>query len=335
MYPVSLEVGSEVTLDIAKVCTRIKCEFIGMSLQHYIIIKIVNPDIHTKIQRSLAPETSVTIRCLQDGIVYAFVSTVISTLNAPDKLIFITYPSSVMEKAVRQQLRVRCNLPAKVNLDGEIYNGVVIDISRKGCLFTFSKSRSLRREALIAKCSHSLEEIGLQLQLPGVVADLAIKCLKRNLRPDDIAIGVEFRDMADEDTILLHEYLLNVDALPKHYNFTLAVMRHAVWMRRLRAFLDGATDVSTGEFSSSHECGLGRWLYSEGMKTYSYLEGMTELENAHNQLHNLANDLVLKSRLGPFSTDEKGFYLLQIDNISLRLTDLLTNLERQAATGVE
>lgn len=77
-----------------------------------------------------------------------------------------------------------------------------------------------------------------------------------------------------------------------HGEFALAKIKHQTWRLRLRSFLMGSNGVREAELTLPRECALGKWIYSEGMRTYGNLPQMQRLELDHLRIHELAEKMV-------------------------------------------
>ncbi len=110
------------------------------------------------------------------------------------------------------------------------------------------------------------------------------------------------------------------------FDFAAARNKHRLWKARLRAFLDGEETMSEVEAVSHHDCDLGKWLYSEGMKKYGHLPDMQRLAQIHAEMHGLIRDVISKHNQG--ASTEAEAVLTRVEKYSDRIVELLTNLER-------
>ncbi len=327
---IALEMGSELVLDIDKVSSKIKCEFVGMRVSHYLIVRISNPENYLNLYKYLSKDLPITVRYLRRGVIYAFASSILQVVPMPEKLLFIAYPASIEEKDVRQQIRTKCDLPAKlIFAEEEPFSGTVVSIGKNGCTFQFSRANDYRSDDLLLKCKHTSEGVKVFIAFPG--SALGALCSIKSVSADGFVLGMDFQKMSDENSIVLSEYLLKMDALPDHFNFSLSITKHTVWMKRLTDFLDGKQEIPISELISSHECALGKWLYAEGMGTYSSIAEMAELERVHNQLHALASNIVTKRKEAPLSQHDRSAFNQEIKAVSHKLIGLLTEIGRKVA----
>jgi hypothetical protein len=337
MQKINIEVGSQLSVDFNKTTKKVKCTFTGMEFGEYIIIKIHKSNILQNLHNMLFKGHPITVRYINKGTVFGFVSSVFHITNIPDKLVFIYYPDLIEEQNVRATKRVECCLPSKVSLYENMFKGIIVDISKDGCRFD-TIVPEMSNEVLIekhlnnfiSKCALSSENIKLILRLPGANHELNILCKQRSLKKDNncVVLGLSFETMTDEDKIVLFSYLLDVEALPVIFNFPLAIIKHTVWMSRFREFLYGNKEISKKELVSHKDCELGKWLYLEGLAMFGHIAEMAKLEKVHEDLHKFVFNIV-KETPEKYSNEQKQGLCERIDTISQGIIELLNKIEKQ------
>ena len=106
--------------------------------------------------------------------------------------------------------------------------------------------------------------------------------------------------------------------------FALAKIKHQTWRLRLRSFLLGSNGVRELELTSPRECGLGKWIYGDGLTKYGHDSEMQQLEQEHARLHELAEKLVRLKNAGSVKSPLKHLEAFQA--LSDRLIALLSHL---------
>ena len=107
---------------------------------------------------------------------------------------------------------------------------------------------------------------------------------------------------------------------------------HLAWRDRLRAFLDGKHTLTREQVISHHECGLGRWYYSEGLHHYGHIPEMEALETPHVELHQLVRQAVEHYEQGAIEAAEACFR--EIQPLSRQIVELLEAIEEKATDSV-
>jgi methyl-accepting chemotaxis protein len=113
-------------------------------------------------------------------------------------------------------------------------------------------------------------------------------------------------------------------------DFSLARFSHQVWKIRLRTFLSGMEAISESEASSHTECDLGKWLYSEGLKKYSMISEMQELERLHADFHRSVKGVVAAKNAGDAAKAKQEFE--KVVPLSEQVIALLTTVENKVKT---
>jgi methyl-accepting chemotaxis protein len=100
---------------------------------------------------------------------------------------------------------------------------------------------------------------------------------------------------------------------------------HIAWKGKIRGFLDGVIDMEMSQAVSHHDCMLGKWLDKEGRAQLQHLPEMRELDQVHEQMHTLIQEIVKMKKGG----DEEGAEVRfdEIDPLSTKVVALLDRLE--------
>ncbi len=114
-------------------------------------------------------------------------------------------------------------------------------------------------------------------------------------------------------------------------DFSAARTKHKLWKTRLRAFLDGESNMNESEAVSHHDCDLGRWLYGKGLEHYGHLPEMQQLEKTHAEMHALIKQVIQSKNSGDSQKAETVF--ARVERYSDQIVELLTRVERQVDGG--
>jgi len=194
-----LQPGKYLDLQINNpISLRLKLPLIGYELGKYIILKYPRGASNSEYNDVLVEGNVLIIRYLMEGIkgeCFAFRSSIKSVSQYPEKLLFIEYPKKIENRQLRMQQRTSIHLPAVIMLEGSDdtktthLNGIIGDISAKGCGFTF-KTKS-------ANAKVNKRDIFVCLQSPtdGEVQIPARVCNSRN-ENGIVSVGIQFIDEA-------------------------------------------------------------------------------------------------------------------------------------------
>jgi hypothetical protein len=194
-----LQPGKSLDLQINHpVPLRLKLPLIGYELGNYIILKYPKVASTAEYKDVLIEGNVVIVRYLMEGSkgeCFAFRSSIKSITQYPEKLIFIEYPKKIENRQLRLQQRTSIHLPALIMLEGTDggkstqINGIIGDISAKGCGFTF-KTKSVN-----AKVNKRDIFVCLQSPIDGEVQVPARVCNSRNDN-GTVSVGIQFLDNA-------------------------------------------------------------------------------------------------------------------------------------------
>ncbi len=192
-----LQPGKSLDLQINHpVSLRLKVPLIGYELGKYIVLKYPKSANTSEYKDVLIEGNVLIIRYLMEGNkgeCFAFRSSIKNITQYPEKLIFIEYPNKIENRQLRLQQRTSIHLPAIIMLESTgddkktQINGIIGDISAKGCGFTFkTKSASTKvNKRDIFVCLRS--PINGEVQIPARVC---------NSRNDNgvVNVGIQFID---------------------------------------------------------------------------------------------------------------------------------------------
>lgn len=206
-----LQPGKNLDLQINNpVPLRLKLPLIGYELGKYIILKYPRTTNKSEYKDVLVEGNVLIIRYLMEGSkgeCFAFRSTIKSVTQFPEKMLFIEYPKKIENRQLRTQQRTSIHLPAFITLEdsGEgkstEINGVIGDISAKGCGFSF-KTKSVN-----AKVNKRDIFVCLQSPTDGEVKIPARVCNSRNDK-GTVSVGIQFIDDTNLVPKLLSELFI-------------------------------------------------------------------------------------------------------------------------------
>ncbi len=207
--------GKTVDLQINHpVQVRIKVSLIGYEIGRYIILKYPNVLKATDYSDVLVEGNVAIVRYLLEGdkgCCFAFRATIRNITQSPEKFIILTYPKRIENRQLRSHQRITTHLPAAISLNQpnqtnvEI-NGIIADLSLKGCGFTFKAENELinvkSREVFVCVTHYAIGEI----RIPAKV------CNSRNEK-GRVNVGIQFRDNDKQVANLLEHLFIDTSML--------------------------------------------------------------------------------------------------------------------------
>lgn len=127
---------------------------------------------------------------------YEFKTKVVRFFDDPIEFLLLEYPDHVSVREQRSYKRIRCLVSARVyyNVEGksEPVEGIIKDVSKKGCRITFSMKK-VEDEAFDKN-----ERIMIACKFPGIPGEQKLTGIIRNIMKgeNDISFGVEFDEFA-------------------------------------------------------------------------------------------------------------------------------------------
>ncbi len=195
---------------------RIKIPLVGYLLGKYIILKYPCEQKYGNYRDVLIEGNVAIVRYLlegEHGKCFAFRSTISYITKYPDKLLVLNYPDKIENRQLRVQQRVTTHLPASItvtnedpNLQDVKINGIISDISTKGCGFSFKTDKTSvvvnKRDIFVCIPIAGEEDIKI----------LAKVCNSRN-EAGKVNVGIQFKDDDEQVKELLERLFIDPNAL--------------------------------------------------------------------------------------------------------------------------
>ncbi|XQW86433.1 PilZ domain-containing protein [Thalassotalea piscium] len=174
---------------------RLKLPLIGYVMGKYIILKYPTVAKETDFKDVLTEGNVAIVRYLLEGDqgkCFAFRATIRNVTKLPDKFLILNYPKRIENRQLRMHQRVMTHLPAAIAITeaDESVNqiqGMIIDISLKGCGFTFKAPNDtveVNKRDVTILVKYASDEL---ISIPAKV------CNSRNHK-GKVSVGIQFFD---------------------------------------------------------------------------------------------------------------------------------------------
>ena len=213
-----LPVGTPLQVEIEGVTVKLNSMSLGLFPEQYIIIKYPYGHNIGALDHKLCRGNRVSVRYLNGGAIWGFLSDVIGVSTDPVRVVFIELPSAIVRHNLRQATRVACSLPAEIcgmaGVDNGIipdivHSGIVFDISLCGCAFNMGIPSAGQRLPDIKMN----ESVTLALQMPGIEKkfDLSGEVRRMDRDAQKMNIGICFYEIDEQTHHALTEFILAVE----------------------------------------------------------------------------------------------------------------------------
>ncbi len=172
-----------------------KGRFIGLSIPQMF-----------KYKKNIINESMVAVRALSNGnCMCGFRTTIMSVLEYPDQLLFISYPEKYEKLNLRKEKRVSCFAPASVVYAGEETDGALVNLSPGGAQVVASAT------APLAQVSQD-ETLFLVFSLHQSDQAACAKCLVRSVQKNSgkVRLGLQFAALIGKTKNAVAEYIMEV-----------------------------------------------------------------------------------------------------------------------------
>ncbi|NIA09116.1 MAG: hypothetical protein GWP10_05010 [Nitrospiraceae bacterium] len=205
---ISIELGTQLQINIAGVDFKLKSTLIGIKPDKYLIIEAPLTSPYGNIGHKFFQGNKIIVRYLYKGTVFGFQSELIEEMYVPLRLLFIKYPVIIEEHNLRVQKRIDCFLPIKIKFKDKIKEGIILDISEGGCCCV-SKKAATDKELISVQID---EEVTLKCQFPGIEGEQAISGKVKTIKRDkqQMTLGVMFSEIDPKIKDAIAQYVLAI-----------------------------------------------------------------------------------------------------------------------------
>ena len=182
-----LRPGHEIQIQAMNSKAKIVTRYVGQCEDRYLIVRNGSrADDSIERMRFMQDEMALA-RFVLDGVALGFRSPVLSVHRVPVTLLYLIWPDEVAEHAIRSAMRVPCFAAARVEVDREMLQAALTDISTTGC-----------RVDLLGVDTQAITEgkqVRIWAYLPGHSEPAEIACVvRRRQTPDDarLVLGLSF-----------------------------------------------------------------------------------------------------------------------------------------------
>jgi len=205
---ISIELGTQLEIEIEGVPTRIKSSLVGIEPDEYLIIKAPEAALPDSIKNKLFRGNQIVVRYLCKGTLFGFRSQLVQVTSTPIRLLFVEYPKTIEAYDLRSHERVDCFLPAKIEIKDEEKNGAILDISEGGCRCVIKSSEGEKLPSVQIG-----ELITLSCQFPGTESEQVISGEVKNVGMDKqkAVLGIQFHEIAPGLQNIIAQYISTVN----------------------------------------------------------------------------------------------------------------------------
>ena len=104
-----------------------------------------------------------------------------------------------------------------------------------------------------------------------------------------------------------------------------AKAKHYFFKAKMRAYLEGSTEVSEEILVDHNACGLGKWINEIGKNRYGKYPELEELDIIHQNIHAVAKDIIISKKNGNMEAAEK--HMFKVNEIGIKLIKKIEELE--------
>ena len=185
-----IETGAALNIKFDDNEPPVKCTFAGKDKDQHIFV--IPPSNIDTIEYHLPLSNRSTITYGFGGEIFTFQSRLLEIINRPLKLLILEYPTSVNKQEFRSQKRINCYIAAKIEINHQVKDGVIKNISKRGCRCVFEIGKD-KHSGL-----HTGDTISLSFRFPGIIdqQDISGKIKDIQINNSQLEIGVEFSENA-------------------------------------------------------------------------------------------------------------------------------------------
>lgn len=177
---------------------RTKLQLVGFDTGNYLLLKQPNPRTDGSYADVLFEGNPVIVRLVLEGETgecIAFKTNIRAVSNIPFRLLYLSYPKQVENRALRAQKRVSTHIPVDVTADNsqastkkKLASGVIVDISSAGCRILF------KAQSQSGNVTHMNIKINIGSGSQKDLLTLSGQIMNQRKERGMISVGVRFTD---------------------------------------------------------------------------------------------------------------------------------------------
>ncbi len=202
----SLDIGAKIKLEFDDMESQLTSSMVGMVPDKYLLVSTPTP--FPIEENAINSGNRITVKYLHMGRLCMFKTHLLKSIVDPYQLLFLGYPSIIHYHELRRAKRTSILIPCTTHPpSGETFNGVLIDLSRLGCLCQIKAKRSKPLPTIDINT-----EIQIRCLLPGVKQDPELCGVVKNINKSssEIRMGIEFINLQSEMLATIDRYLYSV-----------------------------------------------------------------------------------------------------------------------------
>jgi hypothetical protein len=199
----AVKMGTVVNVSLAGVDDDLQAKLVGLEESAFILLRFVR---RGSISENLYENNRIKARFIVTGKVLGF-ETIIKAhlLKGALSIALLEYPNRLETYDARQSKRVSVFVPAEVELNGQIHQGIILDMSAGGVLFSFAQNPE-NTPSIDERTELSCEFLGVQgIQRFG--------CLIKSIRNEQgrLCIGLCYHNLDPTLEATFNSYLEKVN----------------------------------------------------------------------------------------------------------------------------
>lgn len=196
--------GTRLVLEVTGLPDKFPTACVGHARGRFLVtgMPVLAETIRESFYQLLYPDNTVIVRYLNEGTVVGFTARVIRCIQIPFPLIFFTFPKKLESHDLRRHPRVACCLPGQAVIAGADVQGMILDLSHSGCLFSATVAETPPTVAIDDAVELRCDVFGQNgaSGLPGVVKRVALSGRR-------LELGLKFLRMPPPTQQAIMDYL--------------------------------------------------------------------------------------------------------------------------------
>ncbi len=199
-----IEIGTNLYIEVEDLDHSLHSSFVGLVQKEKIVI---TPPGNFDKYKEIISDAEITVKYIYEKSVFVFKTKLVDAVQHPVPLLMLAYPEEISREERRSIKRGMCFIPAKGQIMDHLVEGVIRDITPKGCRCNLFISEE---DGITFK---DVDMVTLYCKFPSSGEDIVLAGGVKNFHfiGKIVSVGLEFDNITEAGKKVINDYLYSIE----------------------------------------------------------------------------------------------------------------------------